>query len=145
MMRRVKEKVIELTDEKKKEVEDKFKISHSKSCSETFVPHFFYDKERDIVFADVAGMNDTSTGIIRILNCFIMLFIFKQAKSVRFLMTLNADKFKGKTLTVAPDFVNIQQICFEGQQDHKKAKSLLPIITKLTDKTKDIEDLRFDA
>ena len=107
MIRRVKEKVIELTDEKKKEVADKFKISNSKSRSETFVPHFFYDKERDIVFADVAGLNDTRSDIIRILNCFILQFIFKQAKSVRFLMTLNADKFKGG-LTVAPDFVSIQ-------------------------------------
>ena len=36
-----------------------FKIGHEGARSETFLPNVYKDVEKDIVFTDVAGLNDT--------------------------------------------------------------------------------------
>lgn len=97
-----------MKDEVTKENGGKFKISSSKCASETFLPHFYEDPDTGIVFADVAGLKDTGTSIIKILNCFILLFIFRKAATVRFLMAVPYTKFGSRTLTVRNDFEAIQ-------------------------------------
>ena len=48
-----------------------FNIGHSKSESMTFLPHFAVDKESGVVYADIAGINDTNGEFVELLNCFI--------------------------------------------------------------------------
>lgn len=55
-MKEVKEKCIDVVEDKKQEMNGMFKISHSKAVSETFIPHLFEDKVNDIVYADIAGL-----------------------------------------------------------------------------------------
>ena len=49
-----------------------FKIGHSKSESETFLPKTHYDAKSGITFVDVAGFNDTGGDLIEIINNFVM-------------------------------------------------------------------------
>lgn len=67
---------------------EEFKIGHSQASSETFIPHFHKDKEQNVVYADVAGLLDTGTKNMQILNSFILLYLFKIAKKVRFVMAI---------------------------------------------------------
>ena len=63
-----------------------FKIGHSASKSETFLPHFYKAENIKSMFVDLAGLDDTGGNFISLINCFISKFIFENAKSVRFLI-----------------------------------------------------------
>lgn len=54
----------------------------------TFLPHFVLDKETEVVYADIAGLNDTNGEFVELLNCFINRKMFLMAKSVKFIMAL---------------------------------------------------------
>ena len=80
----------------KKQLNERFKVGHSAAVSETFIPHFYEDLKNDIVYADIAGLRDTDENIVPILCNFILIYIFRNAKSVRFLMTLTYDRFHSR-------------------------------------------------
>lgn len=63
-----------------------FKIGHSASKSETFLPHFYKIDKIGSMFVDLAGLDDTGGNFISLVNCFISKFIFENAKTVRFLV-----------------------------------------------------------
>jgi len=49
-----------------------FKIGHSSSQSETFVPNIWHDAATGITYTDVAGLNDAGGGLIEIVNNFLI-------------------------------------------------------------------------
>lgn len=50
------------------------------------MPHFYKVDKINGMFVDLAGLDDTGGNFISLINCFISKFIFKNAKSVRFLI-----------------------------------------------------------
>ena len=84
----------QITIGKKKVIESKlqniraFKIGHETAVSETFGPGFYHEDPGvgDLTYVDLAGLFDTSSGLVEILNTFISTKILSEAKSVRFLL-----------------------------------------------------------
>lgn len=66
-----------------------FAIGHSKSASKTFLPQFHRERNTYDLWADYAGLDDTSGDLIDILNCFFMRQIFQISKSIRILVPLS--------------------------------------------------------
>ena len=58
------------------EPDNVFKIGHSSSKSETFVPNIYYDNKSGMTFTDVAGLNDTGGDLIEIINNLVIRFLF---------------------------------------------------------------------
>ena len=85
----------------------KFEMSSSAWESKTFIPHFHEDEEAGLVYVDVAGLKDAGTPIIKILNCFILLYIFQKATSVKFLMTVPYGNLV-RCISVRKDFEAMQ-------------------------------------
>lgn len=54
----------------------------------TFLPNFYKDEKRKIVFADVAGLQDTDGNLIDFINGFVIRSLFACSKSVKILTTL---------------------------------------------------------
>ena len=52
----------------------------------TFIPHFKFDSKSNIIFADIAGLNDTSGILIDVINCFINRIIFRHSKKIKLLI-----------------------------------------------------------
>ena len=52
--------------------ENQFRIGHSIAKSETFLPHYMYDKDLKMICIDVAGFHDTRGDLIDLVNCLIM-------------------------------------------------------------------------
>ena len=69
-----------------KEELEKFKIGHSQDTSETFLPSFHLDKVNDVVYGDIAGLQDTQGGTIQFVNSFVSKEIFRRCKSIRFIV-----------------------------------------------------------
>ena len=53
-----------------------FKIGHDPANSETFLPHFWKDPKNKMVFADIAGLNDSGGPLMTFINCFVNKKIF---------------------------------------------------------------------
>lgn len=87
--KRTKIKEVEVID--CTEPDNIFKIGHSDSQSETFIPNVWFDMKSGLTFADVAGLNDTGGDFIEIINNFVIKYIFSKARSVRFLIPLTVD------------------------------------------------------
>ena len=107
-----------------------FKIGHSESQSETYVPNVWYDKKSGITFADVAGFNDTGGDFIEIINNFVVKYIFLKAKSVRFLIPLTVESIyqsRGQVLSK-----QLATICRMTNVSYTEmSKAIMPIITKI--------------
>lgn len=65
-----------------------FKIGHSDSESETFLPTFVQLPGKDVWFVDIAGLNDTGGELIDFCNTFIIKHIFQIAKTVKFIVPI---------------------------------------------------------
>lgn len=65
-----------------------FKIGHSNHESETFLPCFVNDQKCGLLFADVAGLFDTSGDFIELINVFVNRKILSNSKKVRFIFAL---------------------------------------------------------
>ena len=52
--------------------EKKFEIGHSDHESKTFLPCFMDDLIENILFADVAGLNDTNGNLVEFVNSFVL-------------------------------------------------------------------------
>jgi len=61
-------------------------IGHDTSSSKTFFPHFLKQEGSKVVFADVAGLQDTAGDLIDIINCLINKSIFNRASHICFLI-----------------------------------------------------------
>jgi len=66
-------------------------VGHSQSQSMTFMPQFIIDKENsDVMWADIAGLQDTGGELISFINSFVNKKIFQLAKQVKFLVPLTS-------------------------------------------------------
>ena len=66
-----------------------FKVGHSQSISETFIPQFAKDMKSDLLYGDIAGLLDTGGPFMQYINCFMNHVIFKKANTVRFLVPMS--------------------------------------------------------
>jgi hypothetical protein len=66
-----------------------FKVGHSQSISETFIPQFAKDDRSGLLYGDIAGLLDTGGPFMQYINCFMNHVIFKKAKTVRFLVPMS--------------------------------------------------------
>lgn len=85
------------------------KIGHSNIKSETFLPKFVQAPNADIVYVDIAGLNDTAGYLMELINCFITKELFKRSKHVRFLVAISMEQVnetKGKSVR---DLINTLQ------------------------------------
>jgi hypothetical protein len=90
----IKEKKVKQNVIDHKQKLNHFNIGHSKSESMTFLPHFAFDQESGVVYADIAGLNDTNGEFVELLNCFINRKMFLQAQNVKFIMVLTETQIK---------------------------------------------------
>ena len=72
----------------KREVSNYFQIGHSQSQSETFYPTFQFEKSSDLLFIDIAGLNDTGGTQIELINRLMLKNIIARCKSVRILLPI---------------------------------------------------------
>lgn len=86
-MKKKKRLVIEQSKELK--AKNIFKVGHSQSVSETFIPQFAHDKRSGLLYGDIAGLLDTGGPFMQYINCFMNHVIFKKAKTVRFLVPMS--------------------------------------------------------
>lgn len=52
----------------------------------TFIPHFKHDDQKNIMFADIAGLSDTSGILVDTVNCLLNRIIFKFAKELKIIV-----------------------------------------------------------
>lgn len=71
-----------------------FIIGHSDVNSETFLPTFLYDESNDILYGDIAGLQDTSGPLVDFINSFLVKKIFLLASTVRFLFVMTKKQLK---------------------------------------------------
>jgi hypothetical protein len=62
--------------------------------SETFLPTFKKDEVNDLLFGDIAGLQDTNGVLIDFINSFMVKKIFQLAKSVRFIFVMTKVQLK---------------------------------------------------
>lgn len=137
-VKKVKQFVIQCIDDS-----NVFKIGHSSAQSETFIPNIFFDAKTGITYTDVAGLNDTSGELIEIVNNFVVKFIFKMAKQVRFIIPITHGQIKesrGSELKNQLDTV----LRMSDTDLQEMQQSIQPVITqvKTSEDGVDIDDLR---
>lgn len=120
-----------------------FKIGHSQSISETFLPHFYKDKKENILYCDIAGLQDTGGQLIALVNSFVGKFIFAGAGTVRFLVPLTQSSIESSRGAQIKDVLHtMQNICSEDMGEVIDA--IQPVITKCkpSDDDADIDVIR---
>lgn len=84
-------------------MQNEFKIGHSLALSQTFIPHFYQDSssDNDLMFTDIAGLNDSDGELIDLVNCFVNKKIFNIASKVKFLIPFSYNQIgdaRGKNI-----------------------------------------------
>lgn len=84
--------------EQKEEFKSKnaFSIEHSECESNTLIPSFIRDEANNIVYADVAGLNERSNEFVDFIATFIDRYIFLKAEKIRFLVPITRDNNANK-------------------------------------------------
>lgn len=93
-MKKVKRTVIEQKEEFKSK--NAFSIEHSECESNTLIPSFIRDEANNIVYADVAGLNERSNEFVDFIATFIDRYIFLKAEKIRFLVPITRDNNANK-------------------------------------------------
>lgn len=93
-MKKVKRIIIEQKDEFKGK--NAFFIEHSEHESNTIIPSFIKDEKNNIIYADVAGLNERSNDFIDFINTFIDRYIFLKSEKIRFLLPITYEKVSTK-------------------------------------------------
>ena len=72
------------------------KIGHSLAFSETFLPKFIQtyteDGNESVIYADIAGLNDSGGYLIEFINCFVTKELFKRTKHIRFIVAITCNQ-----------------------------------------------------
>ena len=89
-MKKVQRTVIEQKEEFKSK--NAYSIDHSEAESSTFIPQFVRDEDNNIIYADIAGINDKGNQFIGFINMFIDRYIFLKAEKIRFLVPITRDQ-----------------------------------------------------
>jgi ABC-type dipeptide/oligopeptide/nickel transport system ATPase component len=120
-----------------------FIIGHSDVNSETFLPKFLYDRDNDILYGDIAGLQDTSGPLVDFINSFLVKKIFQLAQSVRFLFVLTKKQLKDmRGMQIRQQIRVLQGMCASINIKYIH-NSIKPVITKMkTGALADDEDER---
>ena len=65
-----------------------FSIGHGESKSKTFMPHFYKDEKRKLVFADVAGLQDSDGNLVDFINYVAIRYLLANSKRVKIITTV---------------------------------------------------------
>ena len=97
---------------------------------------------QDLVYADVAGLQDTSGGLIEFINMFVIKGIFSKAKRIRFIVPMTFIQIHDNRGQGAREQLKtIQRICSSSL--HNVVDAMQPVITKCKPNQEyDIEVLR---
>lgn len=109
-MKKVQRTVIEQKEEFKSK--NAYRIDHSEAESSTFIPQFVRDDMNNIIYADVAGLNDASNVFIDFINMFIDRYIFLKAEKVRFLVPITRDQNSTKQYMAVRQQIRVLQRMF---------------------------------
>jgi hypothetical protein len=98
----------------------------------TFMPQFKQDNNHpDIMWADIAGLQDTGGDLISFINSFVNKKIFQLANKVKFLIPLTSQQLSDARGKGVRDQIEvIQEICRNADQTEVMA-SIQPILTKV--------------
>lgn len=106
-----------------------FGIGHQNYRSRTFLPQFKSDKSTGDLYADIAGLHDTSGPLIDYINSFIMRQLFRIAKSIRLLVPFPVSQISdARGMGIREHIRVIKNIC--GPHLLQCGESLIPIVTK---------------
>lgn len=89
-MKKLQRTVIEQKEEFKSK--SAFSIGHAETESSTLIPSFVRDDVNNLIYADVAGMNEQGNQFTEFINTFIDRYIFLKAERVRFLVPITRDQ-----------------------------------------------------
>ena len=67
-----------------------FDIGHSKHQSKTFLPQFINDDVKGVVYADIAGLQDTGGPLVEFTNCFLNKILFQLVKRIKILVPITS-------------------------------------------------------
>lgn len=85
-VKKIRRKVLELRDDIPNR-DKMFKIGHSKTQSQTFLPKFVTDSvDPNLVWADIAGLHDTRGQLVDFINSFIGKKLFNIVSNVKFII-----------------------------------------------------------
>lgn len=71
-----------------------FKIGHSSAKSETFFPTHMSDDENELVYLDIAGLNDTDGPMADLVNSFLFKMLFEYLNKVKILVPISVNQLK---------------------------------------------------
>ena len=129
-MKKKKKKVIDLKNEYKEQ--ESFGVGHSQSQSMTFMPQFKVDSNNpDVVWADIAGLQDTGGELISFINSFVNKKIFQLAKEVKFLVPLTSQQLSDARGKGVREQIQVIQEISRNADQTEVIKSILPILTKV--------------
>ena len=69
-----------------------FRIGHSQSQSETFLPNLLFEKKTGNIYVDMAGLHDTSGDIIQLINWLITKQVFNIVHSFHLIVPITINQ-----------------------------------------------------
>ena len=105
-----------------------FEIGHSRVHSCTFIPTFHQPKDQNIIYADIAGLLDTSGDLIELMNFLICKMVLNKAKSIKFIIAITKNQiYDIRGDPVIQTMRSILDMCSGSYEDLIKA--IQPVIT----------------
>ena len=106
------------------------KIGHSLHYSQTLWPQMSRKKDSNLVFVDVAGMQDNAGIILDLINVFVLKKFIQRIHKVKFLIVLTLPQMEDSRGKSCRDLLEtIRQMCQNKLQSMNGA--IIPIITRV--------------
>ena len=115
-----------------------FDIGHSQNQSKTFLPQFINDFQSNLVYADIAGLQDTGGPLVEFTNCFLNQIIFKLVKHIKILIPITVNQITEARGQDARRHLQLVQKLINGSDPHV-GDCILPIITKCKPNDEDLD------
>ena len=142
-MKKLQRTVIEQKEEFKSK--NAFSIGHAETESSTLIPSFVRDDVNNLIYADMAGMNDQGNQFTDFINTFIDRYIFLKAEKVRFLVPITRDQNSTKLgLQLRQQIRVLQRMCSTSLTI--MLDCIQPVLTKCgpKDENIDLEKIKAD-
>lgn len=96
------------------------------------------DKKNGLMYGDIAGLLDAGGEMMRFVNHFMNILIFRKCASVRFIVPLTQDEINdARGAAIRQHFNSIQGLCNRGPSQLKD--SILPLLTKVKPSEEDFD------
>jgi len=76
-----------IKQKKEFELKDLFSIGHD-DVSKTFLPDFYPDRKNKVLYADIAGLQDTRGNLMEFVNKFVTKYLFMKSKRIKFIVAI---------------------------------------------------------